>query len=75
MFPKRTGYSLNPSINEVVDSNNTLKYILPDDVKVSVTIDDVRLKSNLKNNRTLIFNENCFLHNFRFYKITFLSFR
>ena len=39
---KRTGYSLNPSIYEVVDSNKTLKYILPDNVKISVTIDDVR---------------------------------
>ena len=43
---KRTGYSLNPGIYEVVDLNNTLKYNLPDNVKVSVTIDDVRLKSN-----------------------------
>ena len=44
-FPtKRTGYRLNPGIYEVVDLNNTLKYILPDNVKVSVTIDDVRLK-------------------------------
>ena len=47
---KRTGYSLNPGIFEVVDSNNTLKYILPDNVKVNVTIDDIRLKANLKIN-------------------------
>ena len=44
---KRTGYSLNPGIYEVSDLNNTLKYILPGNVKVSVTIDDIRLKSNL----------------------------
>ena len=50
---KRTGYSLNPGIYEVGDINNTLKYILPHNVKVSVTIDDVRLKSNLKTNQTL----------------------
>ena len=43
---KRIGYSLNPGIYEVVDLNNTLKHILPDNVKVSVTIDDIRLKSN-----------------------------
>ena len=43
---KRTGYSLNPSFREVVDSSNTLKNILRDNVKVNVTIDDVRLKSN-----------------------------
>ena len=58
---KRTGYSLNPGIYEVVDLNNTLKYILPDNVKVNVTIDDIRLKSNLKINQTLIFTEKSFI--------------
>ena len=47
---KRTRYSLNLCILEVVDLNNTLKYILPNNVKVKITIDDVRLKSNFKNN-------------------------
>ena len=41
---KRTGYSLNPGIYEVVDLNNSLKYILPDNVKIDVTKDDVGLK-------------------------------
>ena len=59
---KRTGYSLNPGIYEVVDLNNTLKYILPDKVKVSVTIDDVRLKSTLKIIQTLIFTETSFFY-------------
>ena len=59
---KRTGYSLNPGIYEIVDLNNTLKYILPDNVKVSVTIDDIRLKSNLKINQTLIFTEKSFFY-------------
>ena len=54
---KRTGYSLNPCIFEVDDLNNTLKHILPDNVKVNITIDDIRLKSNLKINQTLIFTE------------------
>ena len=57
---KRTGYSLNPGIYEVADLNNTLKYILPDNVKVNITIDDIRLKSNLKINQTLIFTEKSF---------------
>ena len=57
---KRTGYSLNPGIYEVVDLNNTLKHILPDNVKVNITIDDIRLKSNLKINQTLIFTERSF---------------
>ena len=62
-FPtKRIGYSLNPGIYEVVDLNNTLKYILPDNVKVTITIDDIRLKSNLKTNQTLIFTEKSFFY-------------
>ena len=59
---KRTGYSLNPGIYEIVDLNNTLKYILFDNVKVDVTIDDIRLKSNLKINQTLIFTEKSFFY-------------
>ena len=52
--PRRLGYSLNPGIYEVVDLNSTLKYISPDHVKASVTIDVVRLYSNLKTNQILI---------------------
>ena len=59
---KRTGYTLNPGIYEVVDLNNTLKYILPDNVKVTITIDDIRLKSNLEINQTLIFTEKSFFY-------------
>ena len=58
---KRLGYSLNPGINEVDDLNNTLKHILPDNVKVNITI-DIRLKSNLKNNQTLIFTNKSFFY-------------
>ena len=57
---KRTGYSLNPGTYEIDDLNDTLKYILPDNVKVTVSIDDIRLKSNLKINQTLIFTEKSF---------------
>ena len=64
-FPtKEIGYSLNPGINEVIDLNNTLKNILSNIVKVSVTIDDVRLKSKLKINQILIFTEKSFLIQF-----------
>ena len=59
---KRTGYSLKPGIYEVVDLNNTLKHILPDNVKINITIDDIRLKSNLKINQTLIFTEKSFFY-------------
>ena len=61
---KRTGYSLNLGIYEVVDLNNTLIYILPDNVKVSVTIYDVRIKCNLKINQTLLFTEKSFFKHF-----------
>ena len=59
---KRTGYSVNPGIHEVIDLHKTLKYILPANVKVSVTIDDIRLKSNLKTNQTIIFTEKSFYY-------------
>ena len=61
---ERIGYSLNPGIYEVIDLNNTLKPILPDNVKVSITIDDIRLKSKLKINQTLIFTEKSFFYTF-----------
>ena len=61
---KRTGYSLNPGIYEVIELNNTLKYILPNNVKVAITIDDIRLKSNLKIIQTLIFTEKSFFIQF-----------
>ena len=59
---KRTGYSLNPGIYEVLHLNNTLKYILTDNVKVTITIDAFRLKSNLKINQTLLFTEESFFY-------------
>ena len=59
---KRTGYSLNRGIYEVIDLNNTLKNILPDNVRVNITIDDFGLKSNLKINQTLLFTEKSFFY-------------
>ena len=58
---EKTGHSLNPGIYEVVDLNNTLNYFSPDNVKVSVTMEDIRLKSNLKTNQTLFFTKKSFL--------------
>ena len=40
---KSVGYSLKTGIYEITDLNKTLKYILLDIVKVSITIDDLRL--------------------------------
>ncbi len=47
---------------EIIDLNNIIKHILPDNVKVNITIDDIRLKSNLKINQTLIFTEKSFFY-------------
>ena len=58
----RIGYSIDLGIYEIVDLNNTLKYILPDNVEVNITMDDIRLKSNLKTNQTLIFTEKSFFY-------------
>ena len=59
---KKTGYSLNPGFYEVIDLKNTLKHILPNNVKVNITIDDIRLKSNVKINQTLKFTERSFFY-------------
>ena len=61
---KRTEYSLNPVFYEVSNLDTSLKYNLPDDVKVSVTIDDVRLKFNLKTNQDLLFTKKSFFIQF-----------
>ena len=36
----RTGYSLKPNIYQISDINNTVKNILPDNVVISVSIDE-----------------------------------
>ena len=59
---KRIGYCLNPGFYEVVDLNSTSKHILPDNVKVNITKGDIRLKANLKINRTLISTEKSFFY-------------
>ena len=46
----------------MVDLNYTLKYISLDNEKVSATKDDVRLKSILKTNQTLIFTKKSFIY-------------
>ena len=59
---KRIGYTINPGIYEVIDLNNTLKFILPENVKIDITIDDIRLKSNLEINQTLLFTNKSFFY-------------
>ena len=58
------GYTLPPGIFEITDINSMLKSLLPDDVKVKITIEDIRLRSNVTSNKTIFF-----LYNFKFYSI------
>ena len=60
-FPtERAGYTLPPGIYEIFDIDRTLECLLSDFVKVSITLDDIRLRSNLNINQTLIFTEKSF---------------
>ena len=44
------------------DIKKILEYILPDIVKVSITIGDIRLKANLKISQTLFFTNKSFFY-------------
>ena len=59
---KRTGYSIEPNIYNVVDLNKTLKNILPNNVKIDINIDERKYKIDLKINQTLIFRNNSFFY-------------
>ena len=54
------GYTLPPGIYEINDINLMLKSLLPEEVKVAITIDDIRLKSNLTTSKTIRFTEKSF---------------
>ena len=53
-------YTLVPSVYEVIDNNFMLESLLSKEVKVNVTIDDVRLKPNLATNKTIRFSKKSF---------------
>ena len=42
-----SGYTLPLGIYEISDINSMLKSLLPNEVKVNITADDIRLRSNL----------------------------
>ena len=52
---KRMGFSIEPNIYNVVDLNKTLKNILPNNIKIDITIDERKYKTDLQINQTLIF--------------------
>ena len=59
---KKIGYSLKPNIYQGSDINVALKNILPDNVKINVTIDERKNKSNLKINQTAKFTYESFFY-------------
>ena len=59
---KRMSFSIEPNVYNVVDLNRTLKNILPDNVKMDITIDERKYKTDLKINQTLIFTNKSFFY-------------
>ena len=51
-----------PGKYETTDINLMLQSFLPKDVKVNITIDDIRLKSDLNNNKAIRFTQNFFFY-------------
>ena len=52
---------------EIIDINFILKHLLPKEVKVDTSVDNVRITSNSINNQSLIFTEKSFYIQFRFH--------
>ena len=50
-------YTLVPGTYEVIDNNLMLKSLLPKEVKINITIDVNRIKSNLSTNKTIRFTK------------------
>ena len=57
---KRIDYSLKPEVYQISNINDTLKNNLPNNVLISVSIDEKLYKSSLKTNQTLIFTNKSF---------------
>ena len=70
-----TGCTFPPEIYEIIDINSMLKSLFPDEVKVDNTIDVIRIKSNLRKNKTTKLTKNHFFYYIRFYTVPFGSSR
>ena len=46
------GYTLPPGVYKITAISLTLESLLDKEVKANITVDDIRLKSNLRNNNT-----------------------
>ena len=53
-------YTLSSGVYEITDINSMLKSLLPGNVKLNITVDDIRLKSKLTTNKTIRFTEKSF---------------
>ena len=51
------GYTVPPGVYQISDINSMLKFLLPNVVKVDITIDDFRLKANLTTYKTMRFRK------------------
>ena len=69
------GYTLPPGIYEISDLNLMLKSLIPNEVKVNITIHDIRLRSNLTTNKTIRFIKKPLLYDIRVYSIPFRTIR
>ena len=56
------GYPIEPNIYNVVDLNKTLKNILTNNIKINVSIDKRKYKTDSKINQTLIFTNKSFFY-------------
>ena len=59
---RRIGRSLKPNIYQLSDINDALKNVLPDNVKINVTIDERQYKTDLKINQTFLFTNESFFY-------------
>ena len=73
---KFTGYTFPLGIYEVFDNNSKLKSLLPDEVKIKLTIHDITLISNLTNNKAIrITKKDFFLYSIEILGIPFRTIR
>ena len=55
-----TGYTLEPGLYEISDITFMLKSLLPENIKMKITINDIKRRSNLSTNKTIRFTEKSF---------------
>ena len=70
------GYTLPPGICETSDKNLIIISLPAEEVELYITIDDIRLKSNLTTQKTIRITQKAFfLYDIRLYLITLRSFK